>query len=764
MIQTDESVVNLLGFDVEYLGDFCDSFIRDAVNLMVLVLVDPRLTESKLFGKVALIQAGVGPLRQKIAGEIHCEIDGHSGFLLLTSSESLSRINIDVKFVTPKFHITDGFIYYARMKWGFDTRDINANVRPQDDFFEYASGGWMKCNPIPKEESRWGSFTMLRHATDRQLQSLVKKVTKTKRAKSGSPEQMIRDLFRSGMDTKTRRAKGLSPIRKVLDRVHALKSWRDVPSAIAHLERIGTGGIWNIGIDQDMKNSERYILYLGQGGLGMPDRDYYLKDDAESRRVRAAYEKHLVRLLSLAGRGGKASQEAAVVLEIETALAKVSMKKEDVRDVDKTYHKKSLSRLEALTPGIDWKEYFRILGAKPKSVVVMQPEFFAAVARLLKTHPIESWRTYLFTSVVASFASFLTPETEKEMFRFYGTTLTGTKHMKPLWRRILRVVNGGLGELMGALYVKEYFPKEAKRKVAAIVADLFRAYSARIKNLDWMSAATKQKAIRKLHQMNRKLGYPDKWKTYRGLSILPDDYVGNAMRIHEYEHRRAMRRLKKKVDHKEWFMSPQTVNAYCSFGLNDIVFPAAILQHPFFDVSADDAFNYGAIGSVIGHEITHGFDDQGCKFDGHGNRKTWWTKSDSARFKAKAKRLVTEFNGYKVSDDMHVNGQLTLGENIADLGGISIAFDAYQLRLADTKRENTDGYTPEQRFFLGYAATERENERPEFRKTQVMTDPHSPSRFRVNGPLSNLPEFYEAFGVKKGDRLYREPKDRAKIW
>lgn len=652
----------------------------------------------------------------------------------------------------------------SKSGWGFDTRDIDTKVRPQDDFFHYASGNWMKKNPIPKAEARWGSFTMLRHATDTQLQALMKKVGAAKSAKKGSAGQMIRDFYRSGMDIATRRTKGPLSLQKVFARINAIKSPQDVVRTIAHLERVGSGGIWSIGIDQDMKNSERYIMYLGQGGLGMPDRDYYLKDDAESKRVRSAYEKHLVRLLELAGRKSSARQEAEVVLEIETALAKVSMKKEDLRDVDKTYHKKSVAQLEGITKSIDWKEFFKLIDTEPKSVVVMQPDFFTAAARMLKTYPIEAWKTYLRTHVIADFASYLTPELEKQIFSFYGTTLTGTKQMKPLWRRVLRTVNGSVSELLGELYVRAYFPADAKRKVAEVVKDLFRAYEARIKNLDWMSAPTKQKALRKLGQMTRKLGYPDKWKTYRGLVVDSADYVGNVMRICAYEHRRATKRLTKPVDHKEWFMSPQTVNAYCSFGLNDIVFPAAILQHPFFDVSADDAFNYGAIGSVIGHEITHGFDDQGCKFDGKGNRKTWWSATDSARFKAKAKRLVTEFNSYEVAPKMFVNGQLTLGENIADLGGISIAYDAYKLRLAETGRKDVGGYTPEQRFFLGYAATEREQERPEFRKTQVLTDPHSPSRFRVNGPLSNLPEFYEAFDVKKGDTLYRPFANRAKIW
>ncbi|MDP1707239.1 MAG: M13 family metallopeptidase, partial [bacterium] len=578
---------------------------------------------------------------------------------------------------------------------------------------------------------------------------------------------------RSGEDMKRRHALGLTPLAKLLRDIDAMRSVQDIVRTIARMERMGSGGVWSIGIDQDMKDSERYIIYLGQGGLGMPDRDYYLKDDAESQRVRKAYEKHLVRLLGLAGRRKEARQsprqgddasDAAVVLEIETALAKASMKKEDVRDVDKTYHKKSLAQLRTLAPRINWKGYFKLLGTEPKNVVVMQPAFFAAAERLLNTYPVESWKTYLRTHLVGDFAFFLTPELEKENFAFYGTVLSGTKHMRPLWQRILRVVNGGLSELLGELYVKEYFPPEAKHKIAEVVADLFSAYEARIKNLDWMSTMTKQKAIKKLRQMTRKLGYPDKWKTYRGLCIRANDYAGNAMRVSEYEHRRAVRRLEKPVDRKEWFMSPQTVNAYCSFGLNDVVFPAAILQPPFFSVNSDDAVNYGGIGAVIGHEITHGFDDQGCKFDGKGNRKTWWTKQDQAQFDKKAKVFVKQFNKYLVAGGLNVNGQLTLGENIADLGGASIAFDAYKLNLDKTGRENINGFTPEQRFFLSFALFERENRRPEAEKTQVLTDPHSPGQFRINGPASNLPEFYSAFGVKKGDKLYREPKSRAKIW
>jgi putative endopeptidase len=652
----------------------------------------------------------------------------------------------------------------ANKGWGFNTRDINANVRPQDDFFTYASGLWMRRNPIPKNEARWGSFTMLRHATELQLQALVKKIAALRKVSKGSPEQMIRDFYRSGMDTSRRSLLGTKPLEPLLKRIEQIKKPADIGAAIAHIEKTDGGILWGIGVDQDMKDSEKYVLYFGQGGLGMPDRDYYLKDEPEMKRVRVAYEKHLVRLLELAGRRKEAREEAALVLEMETAIAKISMKKEDLRDVDKTYHKMKRTELKKLVPSVEWDTYLRIVGANPKNVIVMQPEFFKGVEKLLTRYPIASWQVYLRTHLFNDWASALTPALEKESFNFYATVLAGTRQMKPVWRRVLRVVDGSLSELLGELYVKEYFPPDSKKKVERIVADLFRAYEARIQSLDWMSEATKKKAVQKLHQMNRKLGYPKKWKSYKGLVISPTDYVGNILRISTLEHKREMRRLSRPVDHAEWFMSPQTVNAYCSFGMNDIVFPAAILQHPFFEITADDAFNYGAIGAVIGHEITHGFDDQGSKFDGKGNRKTWWTPKDNAAYKRKAKRLITEFNGYEVESGLHVNGELTLGENIADLGGISIAFDAYQMRLRETGRQNIDGLTPEQRFFLAYAGTEREQERPEYRKTMVMTDPHSPSRFRVNGPLSNLPEFYAAFGVKKGDKLYRNPKDRAKIW
>ncbi len=650
--------------------------------------------------------------------------------------------------------------------WGFDVRDMDRTVQPKDDFYHYANGGWLKKNPIPPHESRWGSFLILRYDTEKKLHAIVSELQNAKRFSTGSLEQMVRDFYRSGLDVERRQALGLKPLRPWLDRIAKIKDVHSLVSTIANLEKIGGGGPWSMGIDQDMKNSEKYIIHLGQSGLGMPDRDYYLKDDAESVRVRTSYMKHLEAIGILMGKSAvESKRDRETIMRLETALAKISMKKEDLRDVDKTYFKMSVGALARKAPEIDWQNYFKIVGApKVRELVVMQPKFLTAMSKMLATEPLEDWKTYLSWHLVGGSASYLTSAFEKQNFAFYGVTLSGVKVMKPLWRRALSATNGALGELLGRIYVKKHFSPEAKKKVNMVVDDLFTAYEARIKNLDWMSNTTKKKAIKKLHRVNRKLGYPDKWRSYKGLVIKPDDYFGNAIRASLYEHRRAMRRLAKPVDRKEWFMYPQTVNAYCSFGLNDVVFPAAILQPPFFSTEADDAINYGAIGAVIGHEITHAFDDQGSKFDGKGNRKTWWTKQDSARFTKKSKVLVKQFNEYKVADGVKVNGQLTLGENIADLGGASIAFDAYQLRIKKTGRKEVGGFTPEQRFFLGLALFERENTRPESEKTRVLTDPHSPCIFRINGPASNLPEFYEAFGVKNGDKLYREPKNRAKIW
>ncbi len=650
--------------------------------------------------------------------------------------------------------------------WGFDNNGMNKKVRPQDDFFHYANGGWMKRNPIPPAESRWGSFIELRYKTDHQLRTILAELEGKRKVVKGTPEQIIRDFQRSGTDMKTRNALDIKPLSSLRARISTISSMKELEACVAELHRVGVGVLWSAMVDQDAKNSEQYLLHLVQDGLGMPDRDYYLKDDKESARVRTAYLSHVERLFMLMGKDARsAKKDVETILRIETSLAKASMAKEDRRDPDKTYHKMTIAKLVKLAPSIDWKVYLkRTDGQNVKELIVMQPAFLAAASNLLKNIPLEDWKTYLEWHLVNDFSGALSIPFVKASFAFYGRVLTGTKVMKPLWRRVLNNVNGHVGELLGQLYVKKYFTEAAKERMTILVKDLFVAYEARLKGLDWMTTPTKKKALKKLHALNRKIGYPDRWKSYKSLVIHESDYVGNIIRSNEFEHRRAMRKLGRPIDRYEWFMYPQTVNAYFAPNLNDIVFPAAILQSPFFDAEADDALNYGAIGAVIGHEITHGFDDEGSKFDHKGNLRSWWTKADRARFEKKAEMVRKQFDRYSVTGGVRVNGKLTLGENIADLGGLSIAFDAYQLQLTRTGRKNIDGFTPEQRFFLGFALFERENVRPEFEKTQVLTDPHSPGKFRINGPVSNFDPFYVAYGLKNGDTLHRAQAERQMVW
>lgn len=654
----------------------------------------------------------------------------------------------------------------SKHNWGFDIKDIDKKVRPQDDFYHYAGGNWLKNNPIPKTESRWGSFTILRYDTEKRLKLIMEELGSAKNSPLGSPEQMVGDFWRSGMDIKRRNKLSLKPIAQYLKMIEEIKTTENLISSISNFHKIGISILWWSDVDQDMKNGDKNILYLGQSGLGMPDRNYYLKSDKESLRVKNAYLLHMEAMLSLLGIPKATLKETVKkIYAIEYRLAKASMSKEDKHEVEKIYNKKTLSQLKKIAPQIDWVKYFKIIGInKINTLVVCQPKFFAEISNCIKKISIEDWQLYLKWHLIRSTSSLLSEPFLFENFNFYGKVILGTKEMKPLWRRVLSVVDGGLDELVGKIYVKKYFDPETKKKAEIMVNDLFIAYEERIKNLDWMSQKTKNLALKKLHAMNRKIGYPNKWKSYRGLRIKNDDYLGNVLRISTLEHKRVIKKLKKPVDRKEWHMSPQTVNAYCNQTMNEIVFPAAILQPPFFSKNNDDAINYGAMGMVIGHEITHNFDDQGSKFDIKGNLKNWWTKSDHKNLKKKTKPLIEQFNKYKVADGVSVNGKLTIGENIADLGGLAIAFDAYQLHLKKTGRKNIDGFTPEQRFFLGDTLFERENTRPEFQKMLALNDPHSPSIFRVNGPASNISEFYEAFNVRKGDKLYREPKARVKIW
>ncbi len=653
----------------------------------------------------------------------------------------------------------------AKKYWGFDTKNIDRSVRPQDDFYHYANGGWLKRAHIPPEEPRWGSFTILRYRTEQQLHTLVAKILQKKHYRAGSPRQLVADMFRSACDMKRRDALGIKPLAEWRAMVEKVLTRQDLFDLIAKFHVLGVSGFWATFIDQDSKDSSVYRLHLWQGGLGLPDRDYYLENKPEQKRVREAYVAHIRTILKLVNVDKiRIERMVKIVLDIETSLAKASMRKEDTRDAEKTYHKKTIAELLRLSPDIPWKKYFAHTGAqKLAAVIIGQPDFFKDINGLLKHRPLDDLKIYLEWHLINDSSSLLSEKFVRANFNFYKI-LTGSKKMRALWRRALGATNATVGEAVGQLYVKAFFSKSAKVAMDALVSDLFDAYEERIKKLSWMSAPTKRKAVTKLRMMSRKIGYPKKWKTYQGLRIKPDDFFGNIKRSSVFEHRRAMRKLRKRVDRGEWHMTPQTVNAYCNFNLNEIVFPAAILQWPFFDPRADAAVNYGGIGAVIGHEMTHGFDDQGSKFDGNGNMHLWWTTQDRKKFMRKADILVEQYNRYIAAGGVAVNGQLTLGENIADLGGVAIAYDAYQKHLAKTSKKDIGGFSPEERFFLGFAQSEQELTREEYSKTIALVDVHSPAPARINGPLANFPPFYKAFDVTKKNKLYRPPAQRAHIW
>jgi len=648
---------------------------------------------------------------------------------------------------------------------GFDIKNINKTVRPQDDFYLYANGGWLKKNRIPADESRWGSFIILRYEAEHNLKNIVDELLK-KRSKNGTEEQLVGDLYRSGMDMATRNKHGVKPLEQYRKEITAVSNTKELLTLIARFHKLGIAVPWGTIIDQDSKNSSRYALHIYQSGIGLPDRDYYLKDDGEFVRVRKAYVDHIICIFRLLGYSVTESfKKTETVMKVETLLAKASMDKVMARDADKIYNKRTLAELQKQVPQVAWRAHFKGAGIpNVPYVIAMQPEFLKAAGKLLTTLPLEEWKVYLEWHLADDASGFLSEDFVKANFKF-SQVLSGNKKMKPLWRRTLGVVNGSLGEALGKVYVSKYFDQAKKRKMDTLVSDLFVVYAERIKNLDWMSAPTKKKALAKLKTMQRKIGYPRVWKGYKGLVIKPEDYFGNILRVTEYERLREMKKLVRKgIDRDEWFMYPQTVNAYFHPTMNEIVFPAAILQPPFFNFEADDAFNYGGIGAVIGHEITHGFDDQGAKFDEKGNLKMWWTSADKKKFEQKGRVVVKQYDSFTVADGVHVNGGLTLGENIADLGGLVIGYEAYQRHLKKTGRKDIAGLTPEQRFFLGFAQAEQELNRPEAIKTRTLTDPHSPPECRINGPLAHFTPFYEAYGVKKGDKLYREQKARAHIW
>ena len=651
------------------------------------------------------------------------------------------------------------------MHWGFNISNIDKSVRPADDFYQYANGNWLKKNPIPPDESQWGSFNLLRKKSVEALRGILKETIK-KKAPIGSNLQKVRDFYLSGMNTKKLSKDGAKPLSKFFKMIDQASNKGDIVSLAAHFRRIGVQALWSISADQDMKDRKITALYLEQGGLGLPDRDYYLKTDKKSKEIRKKYIAYVKKMHGLTCRGRTSAGKAVnAIMRIETRMAKASMTRVERRDYEKQYNKMPVSKLARLAPSIGWKKYFKSVGAvNPRYLIVMQPLYMKETDKMLGTISLLDWKHYLKWKVSDTFANYLSDDLANLNFWFHGKVLSGITKIKPRWKRVTAEIDSDLGEALGRLYVKKYFREGAERRINKLVDNLIAAYEKRIKSLDWMGNSTKKKALEKLKASSRKLGYPDKWRDYKNLKISRDSYLENHINAYIFEFLREMKKIGKRPDKKEWHMTPPTVNTYNNFLFNEIVFPAGIMQPPFFDPKADDAVNYGAIGSVIGHELTHGFDDQGSKFNKNGEMKNWWNKKDRKMFEKKAKGLASQFNRYEVLPGVFINGKLTLGENIADLGGLVIAYYAYKKTLTSKKRKIIAGFTPEQRFFLGAAQAEQGHARKKEEKRLINIDQHSPSKPRVNIPFSNINEFYGAFSVKRGDGMFMPEKDRVAIW
>ena len=648
---------------------------------------------------------------------------------------------------------------------GIALQYVEPSVRPQDDFFAHLNGKWLKTVEIPADKSSWGAFHQLREDTLPQLRAIIEKAAAAKGA-NGSEVQKIGDFYASYMDEARLEQLGITPLNGELAKIAAVKDKAELPALFAHLGRLGVNTPFVFYIHQDAKDSTKYVADLYQAGLGMPDRDYYLKqDDAKLADIRAKYQQHAEKMLAMAGDKNAAANAKAIV-ELETELAKVQWTKVENRDPVKTYNKVELAKLAELAPGYDWQSWLAASGLKGKAdyLIVSQPSYLKGFSEVLNRVPLETWKTYLQLHLVESYANYLSKAFVDERFAFHGTTLSGTPQLEARWKRGVSTLEGSLGEAVGKLYVKEHFPAERKVRMEVLVKNLLAAYKSSIDTLDWMSPATKKEAQAKLAKFTPKIGYPNKWKDYSALTVKRDDLAGNVMRSREVEYNRELNKLGKPIDRDEWGMTPQTINAYYNPELNEIVFPAAILQPPFFDAKADDAVNYGGIGAVIGHEISHGFDDQGSQYDGDGNMRNWWTEEDGKKFAEKTKVLINQYAGYSPLPGYNVNGELTLGENIGDNSGLAIAYKAYKLSLKGKKAPVINGLSGDQRFYMGWGQVWRTKMREPAQIAQIKTDPHSPGQYRANGTLKNQPGFYEAFGVKEGDKMYLAPKDRVIIW
>jgi len=646
----------------------------------------------------------------------------------------------------------------------FDKSGMDTTVKPGDNFFEYANGKWVKETKIPGSESSWGLANILYNDNQKNLHTILEDLSKSDNS-SGSKEQKVADLYKSGMDTVTIQKLGYEPVKPLLAKIDAIKDYKDLLKLSAESFKDGDGFLLGFYVSPDDKVSSRNVAHFDQTGITLPEKDYYSKTDSASKKIRDEYVKYIAKLFTLTGVDAKtAAAKADGILKLETEIAKTHRSQVELRDPQANYNKFAVADFQKQIPDIDLKQAFDLMGLKTDTILVGQPGYYKGLDNLLKTQPIAVWKDKLAFGALDGAATALDKNFEAAHFDFYGKTLNGQKVQKERWKRIVARVDGGLGELLGQLYVAKYFPPEAKKRMLDLVNNLQNVYRDRIEKLDWMSPETKKQAIAKLNIVTKKIGYPDKWKNYDDVEISKDAYYNNLQAIAKHDYNENIKKVNKPVDRSEWSMTPPTVDAYYNPTFNEIVFPAGILQYPFFDKDADDAINYGAIGLVIGHELTHGFDDQGRQYDKDGNLKDWWTKEDAAKFKAKVQVVIDQYSKYTVLNNVHLNGSLTQGENLADCGGLAIAYQAFKNTPEGKSDTKIDGFTPDQRFFLSCAQVWRAKRSDEMTRMLVNVDPHSPPMYRVIGPVSNMPEFYKAFGVKPGDKMYKDEKDRVKVW
>lgn len=646
-----------------------------------------------------------------------------------------------------------------------DPSYMDLEINPGDDFFQYASAGWLRNNPVPDDKTQYGSFTVLMDENQKQLQSLIQETAELE-APKGSIAQKIGDFYSSGLDTATINARNYEPIKPYLEAIGAIQSKEEILNLVGKMQLKGMRPLFYFFSSQDDQNSSMVIANFYQGGLGLPDRDYYTSDDSQSVEMRKAYITHIQKMFELIDYPAEASQKMAEdIMAFETRLANASLSRLENRDPYRTYNKMATSQLQEMAPEAQWNQLFAGLGIDdPGDINVRQTDFIKEVAKMLKEESMDTWKAYLKWNVLNSSANYLSAEIEKADFDFYGTLLRGQKVQKPRWKRVLSSTSGSMGEAIGKLYVEKYFPPEAKERMIKLVENLRVALGERIDQLEWMTDSTKVLAHEKLNTISVKVGYPDKWMDYTSLDIEPGLYYENIRAAKAFAIKDDLSKIGKPYDKTEWGMTPQTVNAYYSPTANEIVFPAAILQPPFFFMDEDDAVNYGAIGVVIGHEMTHGFDDQGRNYDKDGNLQNWWSDADADAFKVKTQMLVDQYNAYPQLDTLHVDGELTLGENIADFGGLSVAWDAFQKTEQAYTDEMIDGFTPQQRFFLSYAGVWRQNILDKELARRLKEDVHSPGEARVNVPLYNMDVFYDAFGISEDAKRYKAPQDRAVVW